>query len=466
MTDVGSSLFAWFATAWLHGAALFVLIWGAERLGLLRRPLMRQTAWRAVLLAPLLSAALQVFVLGGSPIGRETLTLATPATPSVTADARAAAPPAVAMVAPAQSASIAAAEQPSARRRAAQDAPSFLGLAWLGWMAIAAAWLAVQAGRLVLYRRGLAPVRDADTLAVAERLRRRAGLAEIVLLEHPDLTSPLSVAPSTIVLPAWTRTLSELQRAAMLAHEAHHLRRRDPQWRGLTLVAALALLAPWAKVALDRLEALSEDACDAWSAAQVGGGAPLAECLFACVEHGLDRRTPMLAAAMAVPQSPVVDRVRRLVEDRVQGFESDAGRERAAFAIVLGLAVIALPDISLGHGSVSPSPAVAGVPQVATARLAAPSSVAPAVRRATHRSPPHVVARPVASAQTATTAVPAIRAQLATAAQPAVPAQEATPAIKPVPASPAVAAFEPVTKPAAPAQFVLGKSILGGGDVI
>ena len=72
--DLGAHLFAWSATALVHGLILFTLVWAAERLGLLRRPGLRQTAWRTVLLVPLLSAALQVFVLGGSPITRHLLT--------------------------------------------------------------------------------------------------------------------------------------------------------------------------------------------------------------------------------------------------------------------------------------------------------------------------------------------------------------------------------------------------------
>jgi len=71
--DLSAALFAWSATGLIHGLVLFALVWGAERVGLLRPPGLRQTAWRMVLLVPLLSAGLQVFALGGSPISRQFL---------------------------------------------------------------------------------------------------------------------------------------------------------------------------------------------------------------------------------------------------------------------------------------------------------------------------------------------------------------------------------------------------------
>ena len=89
MSGLGQDLFLWAATAWLHGLCLFALVWIIQALGLLRNPALAQTAWRAVVVAPLLSAALQVFVLHGAPIR---LTLPAPSPVSAAQGAPAPAP--------------------------------------------------------------------------------------------------------------------------------------------------------------------------------------------------------------------------------------------------------------------------------------------------------------------------------------------------------------------------------------
>jgi beta-lactamase regulating signal transducer with metallopeptidase domain len=363
ITGWGAHLFAWFATALVHGLMLFAAVWGAERVGLLTRPGARQIAWRAVLLAPLFSAALQVFVLGGSPVAH----------PVMKPNAEAAAPVAVTPVAVATPSSVAAeaiapvaaAPTPLITARGLFITSAVAGWAWAAWVLLAVGRLGLRRLALARYRRRLAPVTDPTTRDIAERLGRRAGLTRLSLLDDPGLASPIALAPAVVVLPSWTQTaFSDLQRTALLAHEVRHLARRDPQWRALTGAVAMAALAPHGALALRRLEDLAEYACDAWSAGQTGAGTPLAECLAACLERGFAGATPVGASAMAKARSPVVDRVRRLIEDRAMGFEANVWLERAGLAAAVGAATLVLPGLAVGHD------------QVRAAGLAAPAAIA------------------------------------------------------------------------------------------
>lgn len=332
---LGAHLFAWSATALVHGLILFALVWAAERLGLLRRSGVLQTAWRTVLLVPLLSAALQVFVLGGSPVSRQLLAPETPALRS-TRDAIANA----AVVVP-------AVDAPRLLERGA----GLLGWTWLALVALGGARIVAQRRSLRRYRRRLSPVSDPATIAMAETLGRHAGLTGVQLLDDPHLDSPIALAPRVVVLPSWTRDVfSDVQRKALLAHEIGHLARRDPQWRALNGLMAVATLAPHGGLVLRRLDDLAEYACDAWSAARTGAGQPLAECLALCMERGLERRLPAGAAAMARPGSPVVDRVRRLVQGRADGAPGNVWMERGALAGAVVAAALMLPGMAIGQG--------------------------------------------------------------------------------------------------------------------
>lgn len=337
--DLGAHLFAWSATALVHGLILFTLVWAAERLGLLRRPGLRQTAWRTVLLVPLLSAALQVFVLGGSPITRHLLTPET----SVVETTRAAIATASVVVPVVDT------------QRLLDQGAGLLGWAWLALVAVGAARIIAQRHSLRRYRRRLTPVSDPATIAMADTLSRHAGLTGVQLLDDPNLDSPIALAPRVVVLPSWTRdAFSDLQRKALLAHEIRHLARRDPQWRALNSLLALATLAPWGGAVLRRLEDMAEYACDAWSAGQTGAGQPLAECLAVCMERGLGRRLPASAAAMARASSPVVDRVSRLVQGRAEGADSNVWVERAVLTAVIGAAALMLPGMAVGEDQAGP----------------------------------------------------------------------------------------------------------------
>jgi len=478
MTEFGTLAFAWLATAWLHGLFLFAAAWTAERLGLLKSGGLRQTAWRGVLLVPLVTAALQLGAFGGSPTLRQDL---------------APAPVAAARGVPVSNAvvDVPLTSTTTVRARGVEPAqvmavlPPALGLAWLGWIALMGLRVGLQRLKLMVYRRRLTPLTEAEALASAEALRERAGLKQLRLYEDPDLAGPVALASGDIVLPAWTRdALTAPQHHALLAHEVRHLARRDPEWRALLGLAAIATLAPHARLALSRLDELAEEACDAWSARATGEGRALAQCLAACLERGLRDRAPGWSAAMA--SGPVVERVRKLLDGSARFEHSPPGRGVLLLA-GLGAAAIALPGFAVGAPALAapgaPAPVAwpalapleavtpaeaplavepivalepldapdAGEPTVAPlaplAPLAAiepldalPALPAPpeAPEPPTPPTPPSPVVAPATPANPATPAVPAVPARPAIAAVPAVPAVPAIPAIPAEPAAPAV----------------------------
>jgi beta-lactamase regulating signal transducer with metallopeptidase domain len=467
MADAGAHVFAWLATAWLHGLALFAAVWAAERLGALKSLALRETAWRAVLLVPVLSAALQVFALDGSPTARRTIAPApAQATAALVAAAPAQAPtapvPAAAAPAPAPApAPVAAAslDVGAALAPVARKAPAALGWTWAGWVLLAAALIAGQRLRLRRYRMRLCRVGDPKTLSIAADLRCDAELPALRLLDDPGLASPIALAPHAVVLPGWARTaLSERQLAALLAHEVRHLARRDPQWRALTGFAGLAALAPHGRIVLRRLEALAEHACDGWSARRTGDGTPLAECIAACLERGLGARAPSLAAAMAQMDSPLLERVRRLLDDQACEPEPEAWRERLLLIGALGAAAVALPGFAIGHvrpmrpiltpaAAAAPVPAIAPVAAVPPAPAQLPAAPLRPARRAARAlpAPPMASAIPAAPSEgerAALTAMAEVRAEAELDAPPPLPAlaprapPPSAPAIPAVPAPP------------------------------
>jgi hypothetical protein len=94
------------------------------------------------------------------------------------------------------------------------------------------------------------------------------------------------VRPRIYVSRAALELLGEAERAAVLAHEAHHARRRDP----LRLLVARALaeglfFLPAVRRLPERYAALAELAADRAATAQAGGRRALASALLAFDEH-------------------------------------------------------------------------------------------------------------------------------------------------------------------------------------
>lgn len=130
------------------------------------------------------------------------------------------------------------------------------------------------------------------------------------------LRSPVALLRNEICLPERAvDSLSQLQQQGMLAHELAHLLRRDPAWRiGIAIYEALFFFQPLNHFARRKLNEVAEFQCDDWAARNTGTGVHLAKCL-AEVASWLDGGPPSSAivTAMAVPSSPIVQRITRLL---------------------------------------------------------------------------------------------------------------------------------------------------------
>ena len=372
-------LVSWLLTLAVHATGLLALAWLLERLGALRHPGWRELAWRGALFGALLSSlwatANQRMAIGAPPeasnepaalvAGVGAGELPAPAGPAralrATLPGESGLPRALARQNPDTDRGLANAN----RREAAAVVPgqatlalpvamaSTLLLVWaLGGLPVALR-LAGQGAALVRWARR-PPGRPAGSgtglAQIVAGLGRAMALDRVPSLLLVDgLSSPMLLPGRRLLLPAWVRDLDPAQQRALLAHELAHLQRHDPAWRVAQRLAVLPLyFHPLAWLALRRLEALSEDACDAHAAALCGSGRPLAECLAACLAHGAQPTsvTPTLAVAMAAESGPVVRRVRNLLEKAPMSRPIPRSLRRTA--LVVGLATaLALPGLAI-----------------------------------------------------------------------------------------------------------------------
>lgn len=369
-------------TLLLHATLLLGAVWALERGGALRHPGWAELAWRAALLAALVSATLSVGA-GHAPAALDAARPVPAATHLAPAEQSPktgleATLPVIAPVAaetptPASSAQGPLASTPSPIGAEAPPTGRPIAIAeWLAW-ALLAPWLlgvAVSALRLggqwLRVRRWQRRISQggADAApalqALARQLAGELGLpAAPPLRVDPSLASPLLLPDGHVLLPEWVATLSSEQQRALLAHELAHLARRDPAWRLAQRLLALPLFFhPLARHALHRLESLAEDACDARAAQLCGTGRPLAESLAVCLAHHTadPARSSALAVAMAETPGPVVRRVTRLLENRPMPASLPPALRRTALAGAL-LAALALPGLAITSVA---SPAWAG----------------------------------------------------------------------------------------------------------
>lgn len=371
-------LLSWLLTLAVHATALLALAWLLERLGALRHAGWRELAWRGALFGALLSSLMATAGPRLAPTphgeGRSDAAIVAPANAAAApvkanpaSALRATLPgesglpralarrnPEPATAAPSASRSN---EAPAAPGQGAWQLPATLSagllLVWLLGALPVALRLAGQGWALARWarRRPGVPLNAASGLvAMVQDLGHLLGLIRLPGLRLVDgLSSPMLLSGRHLLLPAWVAQLEPAQQRALLAHELAHLQRHDPAWRLAQRLAVLPLyFHPLAWLALRRLEALAEDACDERAAMLCGSGRPLAECLAACLVHGATRKfeTPTLAVAMAAAPGPVVRRVRNLLEETPMSRPIPRSLRRTA--LVLGLATaLALPGLAI-----------------------------------------------------------------------------------------------------------------------
>lgn len=344
-------------TALAYGSVAVALVFALERCGLLRDGAIAESAWRIALYGGLLVATVQWLQ---------------PTLRNFGSDLQSLRPAAVAPVAP--TAPQHARELTMTQRaRPTPSAPSLAAHASSSTPAVPrASPLRLQAGQadvvalLLLLLIGIALISTARAFRRRQRYLR-AALAHSraaplhwqahvesvngaslypVLRSVPALASPLCGDARMILLPDWVEALDADAQRALLAHELAHLRRRDPQWRLLDafVVALMGGLPPF-RHAARRLAALAELACDAEAARRTQAPQALAECIAQCLEHQF-AASPRLAVAMATPDSSVVDRVQRLIEERPMFTTSRPWLRRSLIALAI-TAAFAVPAIAI-----------------------------------------------------------------------------------------------------------------------
>ena len=344
--------------------------------------------WKTAVLAPLVTASVQLSPIAWPLAGRWAMASATTVTglPTV-APERASAPPSESEILPAPTAPRASSSSRVGDRftesdRALPPAEARLTL-WQAtlrwWPSIAAAtWLFIALARVVRYgarlrgvygtlRSGV-PVTSTALLDTVAELRRRANQhRSIHLTTSARCPVPLALGGRHIVLPE--RFLEELdpdeQRAA-LAHEMAHVVRRDPEWRIAVEILERALFfQPLNRLARARLVDAAEFQCDEWALRQTQSPLALARCLSVVASWWLPADTlPAGVSAMARSDSAMVRRVTRILDTSAR----IAHRPRLHWlAIPVALVAVAAPRVTATH---LPAP-VTLTPDVAAAIVGA-----------------------------------------------------------------------------------------------
>jgi beta-lactamase regulating signal transducer with metallopeptidase domain len=336
-------MIAWGITYVVHSSLLIAAVWLLCRF--VRSTPAREMLWKLALIAPLVTATIQLTV----PM-RDVIPQAAPARITLPAAAAPVDAP------PLQTVD----SQPAS---APFPAPVDWRAVALGFWLAGAALLLLRllAGR-VLFARAL---RDrVDLLREHDRLSRlRAAMScrpLIRLTESSAVGSPIATSGWEIVVPRDTfARLSNEQKETILAHEIAHLLRRDPLWLlGAELIKALLFIQPLNWLAQKKMKECAEFLSDDLAVMHTRNPRALAETL-AELATSLGP-TPRAVAAMAEGGSNLMARVARVL--------GGAHRERplrlASRVTIATTAVIALAAFAPGM-----TPQFAGDMQPGTATI-------------------------------------------------------------------------------------------------
>lgn len=359
---------AWLLTYVAHSTLLLGGVWLATRSRRVPAAL-QDVLWKVALWGGLLSATLQL-ASGRRPAAH--LDLAAP--PAVTAAAANTAAPSVdpaetpARVAP-RVATPFRADAPAAESPRA----SFVGAAIRAvageWeMALLAIWALGAVIGLVRYRSAWARLRaalgarrevaDGALGEMATELCRAAGVRRQVRVTCSEgVATPVALGRAEICVPPGALALAPAHQRSMLAHELAHLLRGDPRWLAATgLLEGLFFFQPLNRLGRRRMQEAAEYACDDWASRVTGSGVELARCLVAVARWAAPAPRPLPLAGIAEPESPLVRRVRRLLDGapRPSAFSAAPARVAVAGALV-ALAGLFAPGVAASRAA-EPAP--------------------------------------------------------------------------------------------------------------
>lgn len=229
-------------------------------------------------------------------------------------------------------------------------------LVWLAVGVVLGVGAVIRVGRTVRALGRRRPVADETWAGLAEAAGREAGLRRPICLTVSDrLESPLALGRSEVCLPPRALALPEAERRALLAHEAWHLRRRDPLWGGASALAeAVLFVQPLLRLARLRREAAAEHVCDAHAAHAVGARAAAAVLVRVggWVADGRHTAPTAPALGVALTGASLSDRVERLVEPAAApSAEPLSSRDRRRWTLGLAVALVALGGILPAPGT-------------------------------------------------------------------------------------------------------------------
>ena len=217
---------------------------------------------------------------------------------------------------------------------------------WLGigWVVGSVGLAGLQLARIVAFERRLRSTAEAPGWLVDELTNAGASLGvrppRVEVVE--GIASPMlwCLGPSRLLLPlSLVKTLPADRWRGVLAHELAHLRRGDHWVRRLQLAAGLIWWwNPVYWMAVRRLDAEAELACDAWVvAADPKGRRRYAETLIDVCETFSRTWTPMPALGMAGEGRFFEKRLTMILRENVSNRSGFRGLAAATLVAVLGL---------------------------------------------------------------------------------------------------------------------------------
>jgi bla regulator protein BlaR1 len=269
----------------IESAVRATLIWAAVALVLkamgVKAATARHAAWASVAVTMLL---LPLLLLWGPQASIPVLPAKAAATPSVFADQAAVLP------------------SPAAENLFQPSAPGVWG------------WPALAVG---LYLLGAATF-GIRLMMGTWRVKKLVGGAVLFRgkLTHPSCATPVTMGwlrPTVILPPDWI-SWPKGQLNAVLAHEAEHIRRRDPLWQWLALLnRAVFWFHPVAWWLERRLSALAEEACDAAVLSQGHDPREYSEYLLDLARSVRRGGARVEALGMAMPGAGLPQRIRQIL---------------------------------------------------------------------------------------------------------------------------------------------------------
>lgn len=366
-----SDLVAWLLTYSLHSTVLLGAVWFLTARRIVRSHQLQDTFWKAALVGGLITATAQ-YGFGIRPAGSVAIAATAAIPAAVPLDLRTpagalesgAAPIAVtrhettgnsSAAASTHSPSPGARSEPTGGPVAGSAPPArplpLATLALGAWLTLALlALLQFITARVRLGRRlgRREPVIGSSLRPLLESLCQVAGVRRpIRLTSAAGLASPVALGRSEICIPHAVLTdLDHDQQRSVLAHELAHLTRHDPIWlTAACLIERVFCFQPLNRLARRRMQETAEYICDDWAVRRTGSSLTMAKSLVKVAEwmHGGPQPVPL--SGMAENSSQLLQRVRRLVENREPAQPIRRWRIPAALALI-GITAAAMPGVT------------------------------------------------------------------------------------------------------------------------